>query len=50
MLPEHPTLVDILTKRLHVPRFNFPFSVLRHGVQAATLALKAGLDDETVLA
>jgi hypothetical protein len=50
MLPKHPTLVDILTKRLHVPKFNFPFSVLLHGVQSATLALKAGHDEETVLA
>ena len=49
-LPAQPTLADILTKRLHVPRLNFPFAVLPHGVQSATQALKAGLDEETVLA
>jgi hypothetical protein len=49
-LPAEPTLADILTKRLHVPRLDFPFAVLRHGVQSATKARNAGLDEETVLA
>jgi hypothetical protein len=49
-LPTEPTLADIYTRRLHVPRLDMPFSVLSHCVQSATLARKSGLDEETVLA
>lgn len=49
-LPAEPTLADILSKRLHVPKLDFPFAVLQHGVQSATKARNAGLDEETVLA
>jgi len=45
-----PTLVDILLHRLHVPWFGMPIAAARHGVQCASLALKAGCDEETVLA
>jgi hypothetical protein len=49
-MPARPTLVDILTKRLHKPRFGLPFAAAHHGAQCAALALKAGVDEETVLA
>jgi hypothetical protein len=49
-LPAAPTLADILSKRLHVAKLDFPFAVLQHGVQSATKARSAGLDEETVLA
>jgi hypothetical protein len=49
-LPKAPTVADIMTKRLHVPKLDMPFAVLTHCVQSATRARQAGLDDETVLA
>lgn len=49
-MPTHPTLVDILTLRMHKPRFGLPFAAAHHGVQCASLAVKAGADEETVLA
>lgn len=49
-LSREPTLADILTRRLHIPRPEFPFAVLHHGVQSAARARAAGLDEETVLA
>ncbi len=49
-LPENSSLADILLLRLHVPWFGMPISAARHGVQCATLAMKAGCDEETILA
>src|SRR5262245_13557909 len=49
-MPACPTLVDILTRRMHKPKFGLPFAAAHHGVQCATLARKAGADEETVLA
>jgi hypothetical protein len=49
-LPARPTLIDILTLRLHKPKFGLPFAAAPHCVQCATLARKAGADEETVLA
>lgn len=49
-MPARPTLVDILTLRMHKPRFGLPFAAAHHGVQCASLAMKAGVDEETVLA
>ena len=50
ILPERPTLVDILTRRLHAPTHGLAFAVAPHCVQSATLALRAGMDEEVVLA
>ncbi len=49
-LPARPTLADILTLRLHVPKFGMPSAVTPHCVQSATQALRAGFDEEIVLA
>ena len=49
-LPKKPTLIDILTLRLNVPKHGMPFAVAPHVVQSANRALRAGLDEETVLA
>src|SRR4249920_277083 len=49
-MPARPTLVDILTLRMHKPKFGLPFAAAHHGVQCASLARKAGADEETVLA
>ena len=49
-MPARPTLVDILTLRLHKPKFGLPFAAAHHGAQCASLAMKAGVDEETVLA
>ncbi|HZP91547.1 MAG TPA: hypothetical protein VFB20_01510 [Burkholderiales bacterium] len=49
-LPPKPTLADILTLRLHKPKFGLPIAIAAHGVQCASLAMKAGTDEETVLA
>ena len=48
-MPAQPTLVDILTLRMHKPKFGLPFAAAHHGVQCASLAMKAGADEETVL-
>lgn len=45
-----PTLLEVLGKRLHKPRFGLPFAAAHHGAQCAALALKSGADEETVLA
>jgi hypothetical protein len=50
VMPECPTLVDILTLRLHVPVHGLPFPLGPHCVQSATLALRAGMDEEIVMA
>ncbi len=49
-IPANATLADILTLRLHVPWFGMPIAAARHGIQCATLAMKAGCDEETILA
>jgi predicted HD phosphohydrolase len=49
-LAAQPTLADILLHRLHVPWFGLPIAAARHGVQCGSLALRAGCDEETVLA
>ena len=49
-LPARPALVDILLLRMHKPRFGLPFAAAHHGVQCASLAMRAGVDEETVLA
>src|SRR4030095_10305454 len=49
-MPARPTLVDILTPRMHKPRVRLPLAAAHHGVQCASLAMKAGVDEETVLA
>ena len=49
-LPARPTLADILTLRLHKPKFGLPFAAAPHGVQSASQAMRAGVDEETVLA
>ena len=45
-----PTLQDIYCLRLHRPKFGLPIAAAAHNVQCANLALKAGADDEMVLA
>ncbi len=45
-----PTLVDIFTLRLHKPKFGLPIASAAHNAQCGLLALKAGVDEETVLA
>jgi len=45
-----PALLEVLRKRLHKPRFGLPFAAAHHGAQCAALALRAGADEETVLA
>jgi hypothetical protein len=49
-IPERPTLVDILSLRLHKAKFGLPIATAAHGQQCASLAMKAGVDEETVLA
>ena len=49
-MPGKPTLVDIFTLRMDVPKFGLPFAAGHHGTQCASLAMKAGVDEETVLA
>jgi len=49
-MPPRPTLSDILTLRLHKPKFGLPFAAAHHGAQCASLAMKGGVDEETVLA
>jgi hypothetical protein len=49
-LPARSTLADILTLRLHKPKFGLPFAAAHHGMQCASLAMRAGVDEETVLA
>jgi hypothetical protein len=49
-LPKKPTLMDLLVGRLNTPRHGMQFAVTPHVAQSAAQALKAGLDEETVLA
>jgi hypothetical protein len=49
-MPARPTLIDIFTLRMDTPKFGLPFAAGHHGAQCASLALKAGVDEETVLA
>jgi len=49
-LPARPTLVDILTQRLHVLRHGLPMAVTPHGIQSATMARAAGCDEDIVFA
>ncbi len=49
-LPPRPTLADIFRLRMHKPKFGLPFPAARHCAQCAGHALRAGVDEETVLA
>ena len=49
-LPAKPAPADILLHRLHVAWFGLPIAATRHGIQCASLALKADCDEEAVLA
>ena len=49
-LPAKPTLIDVLAGRLNVPRHGMKFAVAQHVSQSAAQALRAGLDEEAVLA
>ncbi len=49
-LPPKPSLIDVLAGRLSSPRHGMKFAVAQHVSQSAAKALRAGLDEETVLA
>jgi predicted HD phosphohydrolase len=49
-LPPKPTLIDVLVGRLGTPRHGMKFAVAQHVAQSAAQALRAGLDEESVLA
>ncbi len=49
-LPPRPTLADVLSLRLHVPRHGLPMAVTPHGIQSATLARCAGCEEDIVFA
>jgi hypothetical protein len=49
-MPARPTLSDIFMRRMDQPKFGLPFAAGHHGAQCATLAMRAGVDEETVLA
>jgi hypothetical protein len=49
-MPARPTLMDIFNLRLNTPKFGLPIAAAPHCTQSATNALKAGMDEETVLA
>ncbi len=49
-LPRKPTLIDLFVGRLSTPRHGMKFAVAHHVAQSASQALRAGLDEETVLA
>jgi len=49
-MPAQPTLADIFTHRMDKPKFGLPFAAGLHCTQCASLAMKAGVDEETVLA
>lgn len=48
-MPARPALADVFKFRMDKPKFGMPFAAGMHCVQCATLALKAGMDEETVL-
>ena len=49
-LPARPTLIDVMVGRLNTPRHGMKFAVAQHVSQSAQQALRAGLDEESVLA
>jgi hypothetical protein len=49
-LPPKPTLIDVLRGRLGTPRHGMKFAVAQHVAQSAAQALRAGLEEEAVLA
>jgi hypothetical protein len=49
-MPAQPTLPDIFNLRLNTPKFGLPIAAAPHCIQCASLALRAGMDEETVLA
>jgi len=49
-LPAKPTLLDVMRGRLNTPRYGMKFAVAQHVSQSAAQALRAGLDEEAVLA
>ena len=49
-MPARPTLADIFNLRLNTPKFGLPIAAAPHCIQSAANALKAGMDEETVLA
>jgi HD domain len=49
-MPQRPTLQDIFRLRMHKAKFGLLFPAAHHCAQSATHALKAGVDEETVLA
>lgn len=49
-MPARPMLVDIFTRRMDKAKFGLPFAAGHHCAQCASLAMKAGVDEETVLA
>ena len=49
-MPARPILADIFNLRLNTPKFGLPIAAAPHCIQSAANALKAGMDEETVLA
>ena len=49
-MPARPTLADIFNLRLNTPKFGLPIAAAPHCIQSAANALKAGMEEETVLA
>ena len=49
-MPARPILADIFNLRLNTPKFELPIAAAPHCIQSAANALKAGMDEETVLA
>src|SRR6185295_5387921 len=49
-MPPRPTLMDIFNLRLNTPKFGLPIAAAPHCIQCASNALRAGMDEETVLA
>jgi hypothetical protein len=49
-MPAKPTLQDIFNLRLNTPKFGLPTAAAPHCVQTAMQAMKAGMEEETILA
>jgi hypothetical protein len=49
-MPAKPTLMDIFNLRLNTPKFGLPIAAAPHCIQCAVHAVKAGMDEQTVLA
>ena len=49
-LPKKPSLFDVLAGRLNTPKHGLAIAVAPHVAQSAAGALRAGLDEESVLA